>query len=114
MKNLTPLNFKITNMKTLIFIFLTFFALTANAQTADVNTTNNNTQATTADLMISIPMMGNINIKDCDEKLQEDLKPVTIMKVIKVEEAIFFYTEEQESIIAASFQEEKEIALPLQ
>jgi hypothetical protein len=103
-------------MKTLIFTLLTFFALTANAQTADVTTTTttNNREATTADLMISIPMMGNINIKDCDEKLQEDLKPVTIMKVIKVEEAIFFYTDEQESIIAASFQEEKEIALPLQ
>ena len=72
-------------MKTLIFIFLTFFALTANAQTADVNTTTtNNREATTADLMISIPMIGNINIKDCDEKLQEELKPVTIMKVIKV------------------------------
>ena len=101
-------------MKTLIFIFLTFFALTANAQTAEVTTTTTiNTEATTADLMISIPMIGNIKIKDCDEKLQEDLKPVTIMKVIKVEEAIFFSTEEQESIIAASFQEEKEIALPL-
>ena len=103
-------------MKTLIFIFLTFFALTANAQTAEVTTTTTtiNTEATTADLMISIPMIGNIKIKDCDEKLQEDLKPVTIMKVIKVDEAIFFYTDEQESIIAASFQEEKEIALPLQ
>jgi hypothetical protein len=108
------MTFKITIMKTLIFTLLTFFALTANAQTADVNTTNNNTEAITADLMISIPMIGNINIKDCDEKLQEDLKPVTIMKVIKIDEAIFFYTEEQESIIAASFQEEKEIALPLQ
>ncbi len=94
-------------MKTLIFALLTFFALTSKAQTADINT--NNTEAISADLMISIPMIGNINIKDCDEKLQEDLKPVTIMKVIKVEDAIFFYTEEQESIIAASFQEEKEI-----
>ena len=100
-------------MKTLIFTLLTFFALTANAQTADVTTTNS-TQTTTADLMVLIPMMGNINIKNCDEKLQEDLKPVTIMKVIKVEDAIFFYTEEQESIIAASFQEKNEITLPLQ
>ena len=101
-------------MKTLIFIFLTFFALTANAQTADVTTTTNNTEATTADLMISIPMIGNIKIKDCDEKLQEDLKPVTIKKVIKIDDTIYFYTDESETILAASFQEEIEIELPLQ
>ena len=103
-------------MKTLIFIFLTFFALTANAQTAEVTTTTTtiNTEATTADLMISIPMIGNIKIKDCDEKLQEDLKPVTIKKVIKIDDTIYFYTDESETILAASFQEEIEIELPLQ
>ena len=102
-------------MKTLIFIFLTFFALTANAQTAEVTTTTTiNTEATTADLMISIPMIGNIKIKDCDEKLQEDLKPVTIKKVIKIDDTIYFYTDESQTILAASFQEEIEIELPLQ
>ncbi len=102
-------------MKTLILICLTFFALTANAQTADVNTTTTTyTEATTADMMISIPMMGNVTLKNCDKKLQDKLEPITIMKVIKIDEAIHFYQEGQESVLAASFQEEKEIALPLQ
>ncbi len=101
-------------MKTLIFIFLTFFAFTANAQTAEVINTIEKTEAITADMMISIPMIGNINIKDCDEKMQEDLKPLTIMKVIKIDEAIYFYINEEETILAASFEEIKEIELPLQ
>ena len=101
-------------MKTLIFIILTFFAFTANAQTADVNKKNNKTEAITADLMISIPMIGNIKIKDCDEKLQKDLKPVTIKKVIKIDDTIYYYTDEDQTILAASFQEEIEIELPLQ
>jgi hypothetical protein len=50
-------------------------------------------------------MIGNINIKDCEENMQEDLKPLIDMKVIKIDDAIYFYTEQ--SIVALSHQEEK-------
>lgn len=99
-------------MKTLIFIFFTFIALTSNAQTADVNT-NTSTDATT-DLIVSIPMIGNITFKNCDKKMQEAFEPITVMKIIKIDEAINFYTEKQESMIAASFQGAKKVALPQQ
>jgi hypothetical protein len=101
-------------MKNLIFIFLTLCTLTAKAQTADVNTTENNNETRTTDLMISIPMIGNINIKNCDEKMQEELKFITDIKVIKIDDAIYFYMDKEERILAAHIQEEKEIDLPLQ
>ena len=102
-------------MKTLILTLLTFFALTANAQTADVTTTNNNnTEATTADMTIFVPMIGNINLKNCDEKMQEDLKPLSDMKVVKIDDDIYYYIDAEETILALYIQEEKEIEMPLQ
>jgi hypothetical protein len=102
-------------MKTLILTLLTFFAITANAQTADVTTTTtNNTEATTTDMTIFVPMMGNINLKNCDEKMQEDLKPLSEMNVIKIDDAIYYYIDEEETILALYIQEEKEIEMPLQ
>ena len=100
-------------MKTLILALLTFFALNANAQTADVNT-NNNTEATTTDMMITVPMIGNINLKNCDEKLKEDLKPLSDMKIIKIDDDIYYYIDEEETILALYIEEEKEIEMPLQ
>ena len=92
-------------MKTFILVLLTLFTLSAQAQTADVQKSDNNSEIITADLLISVPMLGNINIKKSDEKLQEDLKPLTIMKVVNDSDEINFYYEE--SIIAES--EKKEI-----
>ena len=87
-------------MKTLIFIILSFFALGIQAQTADVQKTDNNSEILTADLLINVPLLGNINIKKCNEKLQEDLKPLTIMKVVNGTDEIYFIYEE--TIIAES------------
>jgi hypothetical protein len=92
-------------MKTFILVLLTLFSLSAQAQTADVQKSDNNSEIITADLLISVPMLGNIYIKKSDEKLQEDLKPLTIMKVVNDSDEINFYYEE--SIIAES--EKKEI-----
>ena len=62
-------------MKSLLIIFITFFALTAKAQTADATTTNTETttEVATVDVMISLPMMGNITIENCDKKMEEEV-----------------------------------------
>ena len=46
--------------------------------------------------------------------MQEAFEPITVMKIIKIDEAIHFYTEKQESMIAASFQGAKKVALQQQ
>ncbi len=98
-------------MKSLIFTILTFLAITTNAQTIASNTET--------DLLLDIPMIGNIKVNNCDEKLVKALKMVTIMKVInKSEEIQFIINETQEEIFAVSFdkpnEEEKQVVELLQ
>jgi hypothetical protein len=98
-------------MKSLIFTILSFLAITANAQTIASNTE--------IDLIVDIPMMGNIKVDNCDEKLLKALKMITIMKVINKSEKIqFIINETQEEIFAVSFDklndEEKQVVELLQ
>ena len=88
-------------MKSLFFTILSFLAITANAQTIASSTQTN--------LIVDIPMMGNIKVNDCDEKLIKALKMVTIMKVInKSNEIQFIINDTQEEIYAVSFDKPNE------
>ena len=69
-------------MKSLIFTVLSFLSITSNGQSIASNTNTN------TDLIVDIPMIGNIKINNCDEKLMQALKMFTIMKVINKTEAI--------------------------
>ena len=99
-------------MKSLLIIFITFFALTANAQTADATTTNTTTEVATVEVMISIPMMGNITIENCDKNMEEDLKPITFMKILNKEGTKYIFIEEVPEVIATSFKKIENVPLP--
>ena len=98
-------------MKSLIFTILSFLAIAANAQTITSNTET--------DLIVDIPMMGNIKVNNCDEKLMKALKMVTIMKVInRPDEIQFLHKEAEEETFAFTLEkpneEEKQVAELLQ
>ena len=100
-------------MKSLLIIFITFFALTANAQTADATTTTTTTtEVATVDVMISLPMMGNITIENCDKNMEEDLKPITFMKVVNKSDTKYIFVEEAQNAIATSFKKIENVLLP--
>jgi hypothetical protein len=80
-------------MKTLAFLIFFTFSLVINAQTTN-NTSNSQAieleKIEQADLTISIPMIGQVTLKNCDQQLQKDLKPLTILKVVEIDSLQFF------------------------
>jgi hypothetical protein len=82
-------------MKSLMFTILSFLSITANAQTIASDTET--------DLIIDIPMMGNVKLNNCDEKLMQALRMITIMKVInRSKEMQFIINDTQEEVFVAS------------
>lgn len=104
-------------MKTLITAIFTLLVITVQAQTSiQENTQPKAEQETTvmADVMIAVPMIGNINIKNCDVALQEELKPLTMIKFIRTSESFDQLSEEMEQMMAVSYEGLKEVKMPLQ
>lgn len=82
-------------MKTLALIIFSTLSFFVNAQTANTNPvkeakTTTVATAEKAELLVSIPMIGNITLKNCDTKMQEALEPFTLIKVIKIDEIKFY------------------------
>jgi hypothetical protein len=92
-------------MKSLMFTILSFLSITANAQTIASDTGT--------DLIIDIPMMGNVKLNNCDEKLMQAFRMITIMKVInRSKEMQFIINDAQEEIfivVSETLLEEKEV-----
>ena len=105
-------------MKTIITTIFTMFVIAVNAQTNDVSTQQQpetTTQAhEVADLMVSIPMIGNISLKNCNAKMQEELKPLTMIKVIKTSETSLPVYSNSEETMAVAYDALKEVTMPLQ
>ena len=92
-------------MKTLALIIFTTLSFLANAQTASVDSVkkqNKLEKTEQADLLVSIPMIGNITLKNCDEQLQEDLQPITLLKVVEIDSIQFYELVNRQIDVAAA------------
>ncbi len=83
---------KLIAMKIIFLVFLSVVFFSAEARSSVVDKSDNSIEIITADLLISVPMIGNVSIKKVEEKLQEDLNSLTIMKAVNDSDEInFFY-----------------------
>ena len=92
-------------MKTLALIIFTTLSFLANAQTASNDSAKKQIKlekTEQADLLVSIPMIGNITLKTCDKQLQEDLQPITLLKVVEIDSIQFYELVNRQIDVAAA------------
>lgn len=104
-------------MKTLITAIFTLFVITTQAQTNNSQTKQsspNNEITAISDVLLSVPMIGNIELKNCSVELQKALIPLTVLKAIKTTKIYEEQSVKTEEMLADRFDELDEIEMPLQ
>ena len=98
-------------MKTLALIIFTTLSFLANAQTASNDSAKKQIKlekTEQADLLVSIPMIGNITLKKIVIKqLQEDLQPITLLKVVEIDSIQFYELVNRQIDVAAGNRKER-------
>ena len=104
-------------MKTLITAIFTLFVITTQAQMNNSQTKQsspNNEITAISDVLLSVPMIGNIELKNCSVELQKALIPLTVLKAIKTTKIYEEQSVKTEEMLADRFDELDEIEMPLQ
>jgi len=81
-----------------LFIFTAFNSFAQNTNTSSNKTATVSGFEQQTDINITIPMVGQFDLKHCGLQAEEQLKPITNFMVVKIDNEIYFYINEPTKI----------------